>query len=88
MVHGCLTLTDIPEGTVTLENVRMESCVNAGLVLRKAKPAITGLWVTDSPIGVLLDGVPSSFVDPSFGRENVATAVLEGPSYRLARAKH
>jgi hypothetical protein len=85
LVHGCLTVTDIPEGILTLENVHLEKCVNAGLVLRRSRPALSGLTVMDSSVGVLLDGVPVDFIRPDFARERVAAAILEGPSYRPAK---
>ena len=84
MVHGCLTLTEIPEGTIKLENVQLENCLNAGLVLRRSRPALSGLVVKDSPVGVLLDGVPLDFIRPDFVQERVATPVLEGPSQRIS----
>jgi hypothetical protein len=83
LVHGCLTLTDIPDGRVKLENITLESCANAGLVLRRTKPELSKIRVIKSAVGVLLDGVPSDFVDGAeVSYEAVTKPVLEGPSAR------
>ena len=87
LVHGCLTLTDIPAGRVTLENITLENCLNAGLVLRRTQPQMTRLRVRNSAVGVLLDGVPPDFVRrDAVAYEGVATPVVEGPSSRATPA--
>jgi hypothetical protein len=84
LVHGCLTITDVAAGAITIEDVTLEHCVNAGLVLRRSKPVIKRLRVAKSPVGALLDGVSSDFLVDDVEYEAVRARVVEGPSSRTA----
>lgn len=86
LVHGCLTLTDVAEGAVTIEDVTLEDCANAGLVLRRSKPVIDGLRVVRSPVGALLDGVAPGSLPEDTEYEAVGARVIEGPSSRPRRS--
>lgn len=54
LTQGCITLTEVPEGNVTLEHITLEGCVQAGLVLRASQPAMRDIHVKDMETGMLL----------------------------------
>ena len=80
LVQGCLTITDVAPGALVLEDVRLEGCVDAGVVLRKSRPVLTRLSLHDMATGFWLDGVEPAFVPSDVHFERVATPVLEGNS--------
>jgi hypothetical protein len=80
LVHGCLTITDVVESAVTIEDVSLENCFNAGLVLRGTMPSLHRVNVLNSRVGVLLDHVQAEF--PDFTYKGVPQPVLQGPSSR------
>jgi hypothetical protein len=82
LVQGCLTFTDVADGAVTIENVTVEHCLNAGVVLRRSRPALNGLSVKNALVGFLLDGAPRDAVPAGASFADVAQEVVEGPTSR------
>jgi hypothetical protein len=80
LVHGCLTITDVAASALTLEHLRLEGCNNAGVVLRGAKPNMRSIWISDVPVGFLLDGAGPEVVPDDVVYERVATRVVQGRS--------
>jgi hypothetical protein len=84
LVQGCLTMTDVADGEVTIENVLIENCVGAGVVLKNSRPKLAGVNIKDSPIGVQLDGVARRAVARGITYRNVARKIVEAPASRPA----
>lgn len=82
LVQGCLTFTDVPDGAVTIENVTVEHCLNAGVVLRRSRPTMNGISVENAKVGFLLDGAPREAVPAGASFAEVAQQVVEGPTSR------
>jgi len=63
--QGCITLTEVAEGAVTLEDVVVEGCQQAGLVLRASRPRMRNVRVQNLETGVLLSpDLPDSITQP------------------------
>lgn len=82
LVQGCVTVTDVADGNITIENVQLEGCTNAGVVLKGSRPNLAGLTLKDMTVGFLLDGVAPDIVPASVTYDNVAQNVVEGPATR------
>lgn len=52
--HGCITLTEVPDGAVSIDHVSVEDCVQAGLVLRASRPKLEHVRVRNTETGVLM----------------------------------
>jgi hypothetical protein len=82
LVHGCITVTEAADAAVTIENVVLESCVNAGVVLERTRPTMTGLTLKDMKVGFLLDGVARDAVPAATTYSGVAQQVVDGSARR------
>lgn len=59
--QGCITLTAVAKDAVTIEDVTLENCANAGIVLYDSEPRLSRLSMRDMPAGFLVSGsVPDS----------------------------
>jgi hypothetical protein len=84
LVQGCLTLTDVADGEVTIENVLIENCVGAGVVLKNSRPRLADVTINDTAIGVQLDGVARKAVARGITYRNVPRKIVEAPASRPA----
>jgi len=82
LVQGCIALTGVADGAVAIENVLVENCTNAGVVLKDSRPRMTGIRIKDTAIGFLLDGVTRDAVPAAATYANVKQEVVEGPAGR------
>lgn len=80
LVQGCLTLTNVKPGAVIMEDVRVEGCVNAGVVLQKSEPTMRRVTVRNVDKGFLLDGVNPKLVPADTHYENVKRQIVSGPT--------
>ena len=60
LLQGCLTVTDVADGALALDHVRLEDCNVAGAVLRKSRPKLRDIAVRNAAVGFLLDGLEAS----------------------------
>jgi hypothetical protein len=78
-VQGCITLTDVAQGAVTIEDVGLENCVNAGIVLRNSQPQLSRVSMRDMQTGLLVsESIPDSALG-SVHFTNVAKQILREP---------
>jgi hypothetical protein len=77
LTQGCITLTDVAEGAVTIENVRVEGCANAGVVLQRSQASITGLTIVDTRVGFQLDGVAADAIPAAVTYDRVDQHLIE-----------
>jgi hypothetical protein len=80
LIHGCLTITDVREGALELDHVRLEDCNNAGAVLRKSLPVMHDVVIDNAPIGVLLDGVDAALIPAEVLYQRVDKPIVRGRS--------
>lgn len=81
LVQGCITVTEVADAAVTIEDVVMENCVNAGVVLERTRPTMRGLTLKDMAVGFLLDGVGRDAV-PAATFSGVAQEMVDGSARR------
>jgi hypothetical protein len=82
LIQGCITVTDVADGAVTIENVILEDCVNAGVVLKGSRPNMSDLTLVDMEVGFLLDGVAADVIPESVTYEEVQQTVVEAEASR------
>ena len=77
LTQGCITLTEVADRAVTIENVVVENCVNAGMILQGSRPVLEGLTFRDMETGFLLKGVGRDAVPEGVQYTNVNQQVVE-----------
>jgi hypothetical protein len=82
LIQGCLTITDVRDGALEIDHVRLENCNNAGAVLRKTRPVMRDIVLDNVPIGFLLDGVASDAVPSDVTYRRVTQTIVQGPAMR------
>ncbi len=82
LIQGCITVTDVADGAVTIEDVILEDCVNAGVVLKGSRPNLADLTLKDMEVGFLLDGVAADVIPASVTYEDVQETVVEAEASR------
>jgi hypothetical protein len=75
-VQGCITLTDVAPGAVTIADVTLENCVNAGIVLRNSMPQLMRLSMKNMQAGFRVSGSTTDLALASVRFTNVAKQFL------------
>jgi hypothetical protein len=84
LVQGCITVTKVPDATIHLEQVELEGCVNAGVVLERSLPEIAALTIRKTSAGLLLDGVSPGAWQSAVAFVDVKQSLVIGSARRTS----
>jgi hypothetical protein len=77
LVVGCVTVTRAADAAIRIEDVVLEHCRNAGVVLERSRPALARLRIADAPAGFLLYDVEPQHVPSDVTYEGVAETIVQ-----------
>ena len=79
-VRGCITVAGAGDAVLSLANVTMEDCEQAGLAVDAGAVAATGLAFANSDAGLSLAARNVGDIDEAFSYDNVSRNLIDGES--------